>query len=75
MKCKYGNDNMILDKEECFWYCPHCGYEKFAPRTFYNAMKTEAKNYKSKEEFVKSYADCVSDLVGRAWDKTNQKIK
>ena len=71
MKCKYGNDNMVLNKDECLWHCSHCGYEKFAIRSFYNVMKNEAKNYKSKEEFVKGYDDCVSGLVARAWDRVH----
>jgi len=70
MKCKNGRDNMVLNRDECMWFCPHCGYEKFATRTFYNAMKIEARNYKSKEEFVNSYAKCVQDLVARAWEKS-----
>ena len=53
MKCKYGNDNMILNKDECLWHCAHCGYEKFATKTFYNAMKLQAKYHKDKNEFVK----------------------
>lgn len=70
MKCKNGNDNMYLNKEECMWRCSHCGYEKFAPRTFYNAMKLEAIDHKDKQKFVKSYAKCVQSIVARAWDKT-----
>ena len=72
MKCKNGKDNMYLNTDECMWNCPHCGYEKFAPRTFYNAMKLQAKNYKSKEDFVSAFDDCVKELVARAWDKANQ---
>jgi len=75
MKCKYGKDNMVLNKNECMWHCPHCGYEKFAPRTFYNAMKIEARNYKSKEKFMSSYAKCVQNLVARAWEKSAKKLK
>jgi hypothetical protein len=71
MKCKYGKDNMILDKEECMWRCSHCGYERFAEKTFYNAMKKEALKYKNKEKFVKSYAECVQEIVAKAWDKKN----
>jgi len=71
MKCKYGNDNMFFNKDECMWHCSHCGYEKFAPRAFYNAMKIEAKKYKNKEKFVKTYAKCVQEIVARAWEKSN----
>jgi DNA-directed RNA polymerase subunit M/transcription elongation factor TFIIS len=72
MKCKNGNDNMYLNKDECMWHCPHCGYEKFAPRTFYNAMKIQAKNETNKEKFVKDYDKCVQSIVERAWDKAHQ---
>ena len=69
MKCKNGKDNMWLNEDECMWHCPHCGYEKFARRRFFNEMVKQAKDYKSKEEFVSTFAECVSDIISRAWDK------
>ena len=69
MKCKYGNQNMYLNEDECIWHCSHCGYEKFAIRSFYNAMKKEAKNYSTKNKFIAAYDKSVSEIISKAWDK------
>jgi len=71
MKCKYGNENMYLIKEECLWHCPHCGYFQFAPRTFYNQMKVEAPKHDNKKEFVEMWAESVWGIVASAWDKVH----
>lgn len=77
MKCKYGEDNMVLSQDECIWHCPHCGYEQFAPRTFYNQMKKlltkkVSERYKTKEDFIKTYDPCVSAILSRVWDKVKK---
>jgi hypothetical protein len=77
MKCKYGNDNMVLSKDEYIWHCPHCGYEKFATRSAYNELKREAQNFTGNlQEFLDRYTgdDCVQILATRAWSKTNQVL-
>ena len=57
MKCKYGKDNMVLSKDEFLWHCPHCGYEKFAPRSAYNFLKKEAKRELIKGTTIGKFID------------------
>jgi len=79
MKCKYGDDNMILSKDEFLWHCPHCGYEKFATRSAYNCIKTEAKKaIKSNEitcgNFIEHWNNDLRDMAFRAWGKAWNEI-
>lgn len=75
MKCKYGNDTMVLSKDEYLWYCPHCGYEKFAVRSAYNQLKKEARIFEGDlQSFLNSHVDSVRELAIRAWSKTNQVL-
>lgn len=66
---------MILNKEEFLWYCPHCGNEKFAWRSAYNFLKSEASKHigMNKKDFSDRYISSVRDLAERAWEKVNAK--
>ena len=78
MKCKYGNDNMVLT-DEFLWHCPHCGYEKFASLIAYNFIKSEAKkalksNAVTCGNFVEYWNDSLRDMAFRAWSKGWEEI-
>lgn len=75
MKCKYGNDIMVLNEDEYLWYCPHCGYEKFASRSAYNQLKKEAQTFNGNlTDFLDNHIDSVRDMAMRAWSRTNQVL-
>ena len=79
MKCKYGNDNMVLCRDEYIWHCPHCGYEKFAKRSAYNDLVVIAKKYieqgRTLESFKNTYYDNLREPAIRAWSKAYEELR